>query len=368
MKHMNVGLVVDGYVQNRIFDVSGTRDNFLERFYLLREYLQKNEMECQTADMYLPEEISILIFHDVMNSLDVILTTLKANPFVQLVYLPNEPSFVIPFHDSTILPQLPVDIILTWNDQIANKYPHVLKCNIGQPVIDKNEIPVEPFDEKKFICSIFAYKPSNAPGTLFKERINAVDFFYRQPHGMDLYGIGWGASRFSFVPSSYKGPCKNKKKVQKNYKFSIAYENIGTLPGLITEKIFDCFSAGTIPIYIGAPNIKDYIPSSCFIDIRDFKNYAELYEYLTSMSESEYQQYLDSVKDFIDTPEYNAFTSRQYAMTIVKQMNILKKKKKIYRTVASFKWELIKLMMFHPKILKSWRSYKRMVITMVVVW
>ena len=59
MKNINVGLVVDGYEQNRIFDVSGHRDNFLERFYLLRECFQKNDMECQTSDMYMPEDISI---------------------------------------------------------------------------------------------------------------------------------------------------------------------------------------------------------------------------------------------------------------------------------------------------------------------
>ena len=110
-------------------------------------------MECQTSDMYMPEDISILIFHDIMNSLDVILTVVKANPLVQLVYLPNEPSHIIPFHDSTILAKLPIDLMLTWNDHIANKHPHILKCNLGQPVIEKNKIPIKPFGKKKFMVT-----------------------------------------------------------------------------------------------------------------------------------------------------------------------------------------------------------------------
>ena len=41
--------------------------------------------------------------------------------------------------------------------------------------------------------------------------------------------------------------------------------------GYISEKIFDCFFAGTVPLYLGAPDIEDYIPADTFIDLRQFR-------------------------------------------------------------------------------------------------
>ena len=73
-----------------------------------------------------------------------------------------------------------------------------------------------------------------------------------------------------FFPS-WKGPIDNKKKVLEQYRFAICYENVQDSPGYITEKIFDCFFAGCIPLYRGASNISDYIPSSCYIDRRKLK-------------------------------------------------------------------------------------------------
>ena len=62
------------------------------------------------------------------------------------------------------------------------------------------------------------------------------------------------------------------------YKFSIQFENSGTI-GYTTEKIFDGFKAGTIPIYYGDETIVDIINPNSFIFIRnksDFKNAIEL--------------------------------------------------------------------------------------------
>ena len=49
------------------------------------------------------------------------------------------------------------------------------------------------------------------------------------------------------------------------YKFIICYENSYT-DGYVTEKIFNCFYAKTIPIYNGAPNINNYINSESYIN------------------------------------------------------------------------------------------------------
>ena len=37
--------------------------------------------------------------------------------------------------------------------------------------------------------------------------------------------------------------------------------------GYVTEKIFDAFKAGCVPVYWGAENITKYVPAECFIDM-----------------------------------------------------------------------------------------------------
>jgi len=51
------------------------------------------------------------------------------------------------------------------------------------------------------------------------------------------------------------------------YKFIICFEN-SYADGYVTEKIFNCFFAHTIPIYMGAPDISNHINPNSFIDRR----------------------------------------------------------------------------------------------------
>ena len=86
----------------------------------------------------------------------------------------------------------------------------------------------------------------------------------------------------------------------KKSRFSIVYENIREVKGYITEKIFDAFVAGNIPIYWGAPDINDYVPKDCFIDRREFSNHQELYEFIKKMPEDQYLNYQRRIKDFLE--------------------------------------------------------------------
>ena len=78
--------------------------------------------------------------------------------------------------------------------------------------------------------------------------------------------------------------------------YIISYDSITNQKGYISEKIFDCFKAKTIPVYWGADNVTEYIPKECFVDKRDFNNYDELYNYLKNMTEEEYNQFVENVK------------------------------------------------------------------------
>ena len=61
----------------------------------------------------------------------------------------------------------------------------------------------------------------------------------------------------------------------------------------MTEKLFDPLCAGTVPVYFGAPNARDFAPEHSFIDASEFSGPRELAAYLHHLlnSPDEYQSY-----------------------------------------------------------------------------
>jgi hypothetical protein len=52
--------------------------------------------------------------------------------------------------------------------------------------------------------------------------------------------------------------------------FTIAFEN-SIAEDYVTEKFYDPLVAGSVPIYMGAPNVADFAPGDhCYVDTRDF--------------------------------------------------------------------------------------------------
>jgi hypothetical protein len=78
------------------------------------------------------------------------------------------------------------------------------------------------------------------------------------------------------------------------YKFSLAFEN-SVSRDYVTEKFFDPLVAGSVPIYLGAPNIAEFAPADrCFIDVADFPQPRALADYLRflDVQDLEYASYL----------------------------------------------------------------------------
>lgn len=163
--------------------------------------------------------------------------------------------------------------------------------------------------------SIFRYK------YLYTERLKAIRFFYDRD-GFDLFGTRWnnfGLLKNEDIPiikTLNPHAVEDKILTLSNYKFSLCFENC-TFPGYVTEKIFDCFFAGCIPIYWGAPDVADYIPSEAYIDYRRFKDYSELGMFLVTMAQREAQKYLISASDFLLSLKIEKFTDNYLAKKIV---------------------------------------------------
>lgn len=64
------------------------------------------------------------------------------------------------------------------------------------------------------------------------------------------------------------------------YKFYLTFENSITTD-YVTEKVFQALACGVVPIYLGAPNVRDFMPADdAIIDASDFASPRELAKYL----------------------------------------------------------------------------------------
>jgi hypothetical protein len=226
--------------------------------------------------------------------------------------------------------------IFTWRDDIVDDqkiFKFFLPNKIPGSV--SNDVSMK----TKFCCMIAGNKKNNRPLELYSERVRAIRWFEaNHSERFDLYGKGWDiplppslSLLTSYIRpfyhgifpkySSYRGEISSKRKVLEQYKFSICYENVRDIPGYITEKIFDCFFAGCIPIYLGASNVTDYIPADTFVDKRKFSSYKELFDYLIAIPEDDYLHFLHSIDDFVRSDSILPFGSEYFANQIIDEMS-----------------------------------------------
>lgn len=135
---------------------------------------------------------------------------------------------------------------------------------------------------------------------------------------VDLYGMGWDRwwSREAMwlpywlnrraIMSIYKGKCTSKFEVLQNYEFCLCFENMA-MNGYITEKLFDCLYAGTIPLYMGAPDILDYIPENVFVNCRKFSSWTEMWENVATMSAETISEMKNAGRTFLKSDMASKF-------------------------------------------------------------
>ncbi len=230
--------------------------------------------------------------------------------------------------------------IFTWNDLLIksdkNKY---IKLNFPcykKPINNIN------FKKKKFLISISSNKANNHFNDLYRTRLEFINWAEKNNYDkFDFYGYGWNKVRienryinklfnmfkflnliFSKKYKNYKGEYLGfKKKILKDYKFSICFENSKNYHGWITEKIFHCFFSGCVPIYYGASNISDIIPKNCYIDYKDFNNNQELINFLENMNNKTYQTHIKSIKKYLLSDKFKKnFGIDFFADTIINEI------------------------------------------------
>jgi alpha(1,3/1,4) fucosyltransferase len=314
------------YYNNRRFFLD-TSDDFGSYDVALKNELAKYDIDLSTEDINKAEEADAVIYTFVPKY------NISKNHQQKKYLLIIEPPVVLPTNWDK-KNHTGYDRVFTWNESLVDNQRYFLLrlgFNLKFDPGDKN------FKDRKLCTMIAGYKYfCNHPRELYTKRNDAVKWFTRfHPTEFEYYGKNWpdylSSPRFNkifrIIPSSikrifflrnttYRGVLATKHTSLQRYRFSICYENMCDVPGYVTEKIFDSFAAGCIPIYWGASNIKELIPADCFIDRRDFKTYEDLYDYIKKIDTRQYLDYLDNIKKYLNSEDANIFTATTYAQTL----------------------------------------------------
>ena len=177
------------------------------------------------------------------------------------------------------------DLVLTHDPILLRKYPFKTKKSIfGGCWVEQSSYGLKL--KSKDMSMIYSDK-SFMPGHKLRHAISKLGL-----NSLDLYGRG--SSR----------PIDSKEEALSDYRYSVAIENCSQ-ENYFTEKILDCFSVGTIPVYYGCPNIKDYFDVDGIIP---FSSLDEFLELLPTLNEDTYNKKISSVK-------YNFKKFKEYAIT-----------------------------------------------------
>ena len=69
-------------------------------------------------------------------------------------------------------------------------------------------------------------------------------------------------------PKCGKAKC-GKHAVLRRFPFYLAFENSDE-PDYVSEKVFHALEAGVLPVYMGAPNVADFLPTGSAVELRQF--------------------------------------------------------------------------------------------------
>lgn len=315
--------------ENSLFDVFSPRnsDGLFTPYIILRDKLLQQGIELNTPDINTGRDIALEVHMD-GRPLD--------NNGIPKYLIASENPLINQFNaDAAHLKNY--SRVFSWNEA-ALRYPGAVLTMVPNVISIPNARSFA--DRKIFSCLISSNKvaPWLGPDDLYAERVKVIRWYERHaPAFFHLYGRGWGkhshvfsmgrkivrglgrlrTQLFGYKPfPAWQGEVEVKSEILSNVKFSYCYENVKDMSNYITEKIFDSFFAGCVPIYWGANNILDYIPENCFIDRRNFKDTAEVHRFLLSVTPEQHALYQQNIAEFLRSERSYVFNAENFATTI----------------------------------------------------
>lgn len=293
------------FQKNQIFsEKSNIHEQYrLSRYILLKKLFHECGIELNTQDLNKEQNSDFTIYIDYRSPRS------KKNYLIV-----NEPPTIISSnHVNKKINQF--DKVFTWNDSLVNNQNIIKYNNLNYDFSKISKLNNQSNEGYLFVIS---NKMSNSSKENYSKRFEIINFFENQQYRFDLYGTGWlNKTHRNFIinklfnnsffklqnkaPLSYRGEAKNKIELGSNYLFQFAVENTKNINGYISEKIFDCFFSGSIPIYSGASNINRFIPEELFVNIESFNSMKDLLNYTENLNNKEITNYREAIKDFLSS-------------------------------------------------------------------
>lgn len=312
------------FLKDEIFNIKDSYDS-IDVFQHLKTTFLEHGVNLSTQDINSPIDSSFVIFNDYPKNLKKI----------------PQNSYLILWENEVVIQKNWIKKnhkyfrkIFTWDDDLVDniKYfkifiPHGLRIKYNGEV------------KRNFICMISSNKSSNHKNELYSERLNIINWYENlKTTQFQFYGNGWDRIKlnnryFDFILRktklnilfgsnyvNYNGRIQSKSKILNTYIFSFCLENAHNYSGYITEKIFDCFTSLTIPVYKGPPNTLQFIPKECYIDFNKFNTLEDLNYYLHSLSDEDIQGFQNSITTFLNSEKAKVFSHNYFVKTIVDEV------------------------------------------------
>lgn len=328
--------------ENRIFD----RDYAMkfpgaEVWALLGNYMKQRGWAVMTADVYLRGRHSgpAICISEMETPFTVALLDRRVIP--SIIFSGESPNVAWKFYRQLEKYTRPYHYAYVFRGASARVSPNVQTRTFYWPNAVREPLPPPVWDDREYLVMVAGNKTryivsDNIPYNhlrgfakrmlwnglritdpffnfedLYQKRLEAILYFSDIP-GFYLYGTGWdvGDSRASKYLRAAKRigavPVADKLAAMTQFKYALCFENC-VFPGYVTEKIFDCFFSGCIPVYWGAPDIADFVPAEAFIDMRQFQNFEEANCFLKKMSSVEANRYIGVARDFLASSAFKKF-------------------------------------------------------------
>lgn len=303
------------YLNNKIFSNELNEKEYFKysKYISIRDGFLKHGIQIDTQDIISEKNSDFTIYLDYTKK-----------PVAQKKYIiVREPPIIIPKnHNLKYLKKF--DKAFTYNDKLIDG-KKIIKFINGSYDFSKIKI-AKPKSQSGYVL-ICRNKKSFKSGECYSLRNRVITFFETKNIKFHLYGFGWDFrtfnnkitevffNRLSIIrPKSpfiknYKGTINNKREEASEYLFQFSIENSNNTEGYISEKIFDAFFSNNIPIYCGAPNIKNFIPDDCFINMKDFSSIEELIDFTSKLTKLDIDNLKKSRDKFLSSSKANLFSS-----------------------------------------------------------
>jgi hypothetical protein len=326
-------IIYRSYKNNVLFKEGAGENNgeFFLPYRKLRQEFLRNEVELNTADVNAGKKVAFELYINCCRQ------TPKARAYV---YLYENPLIRLMNRNRSMLERYAK--WFTWDGDLLDDdravrlfYPNQLE-------------PADYKDPQERPLFLVLVTTNNAikdydPREQFGARVEIIKWYERHaPNDFHLFGRGWDCpaalsgrwgqiynqarkiiARAFPVKSpfaTWRGPVASKGELLTRTRFSLAYENSRDLPGYITEKLFDCFRAGCVPVYIGPKEIHDYVPADCFIDGRKFATTAALHSHLRTIDDAAYRGYQERIRTFLRSDQAKPFSQDHFAEVIAREI------------------------------------------------